>query len=188
MPFTGPAPASTSEVSERVPPNPIVGRTVELSASDDPCPGSFGTEQPEPAVFKAIYHYMTRVGHSTAARPPRTLGRFRARPLSLVISIFEKSPSRTAKRPNDSGRQPSKTGREADDRHCRGDLITQPPATLDLQSEAANPIGITLPVFLDLDSQVQEHPPRIMLLQLPPCFGPDSLEGRAAGADDDSPL
>ncbi len=61
---TGPTPATTSEVPERDPPNPRNrGETVESFVFDDPCPGSFGTEQPEPAVHMAIYHYASRVGH-----------------------------------------------------------------------------------------------------------------------------
>ncbi len=67
---TGPAPASTSEVSRTRPAEPRSrGEAVEMSASDDPCPGSFGTEQPEPVVFKAIYHYASRVGHFQTPTP-----------------------------------------------------------------------------------------------------------------------
>ncbi len=63
----GPPPPPPPRFPERDPPDPLDRReTVELSTSDDPCPGPFGTEQPEPVVIKAIYHYTTRVGHFTA--------------------------------------------------------------------------------------------------------------------------
>ncbi len=77
----GPAPASTSEVPERDPPHPVVGGDGRnCPYFDDPCPGSFGTEQPEPVVFKAIYHYATRVGHfqtPTPRKPTATTGTHR---------------------------------------------------------------------------------------------------------------
>ncbi len=71
----GPAPtttttSTTSEVSRTRPAEPRSrGETVELSAFDDPCPGSFGTEQPEPAVHMAIHHYASRVGHFHTRHP-----------------------------------------------------------------------------------------------------------------------
>ncbi len=70
LPPQGPPPPPPPRSLERVPPNPAtLGETVELSVSDDPCPGSFGTEQPEPAVHMAIYHYASRMGHFHTRHP-----------------------------------------------------------------------------------------------------------------------
>ena len=78
LPPQGPPPPPPPRSLERVPPNPAtLGETVELSASDDPCPGSFGTEQPEPAVHMAIYHYASRVGHFQTRKPTGPAGTHR---------------------------------------------------------------------------------------------------------------